>query len=181
MPLRVRFRSLIPVLVLVSLCLQEVSTRIVSAQEAEHLTTVILVRHAEKVVKEDVSDPSLIPEGEERARRLAYILGSLDVDVIYSTDRIRTRSTAAPLAAKLGLEVQETKYSQGYAADMAKRIRQHHQGGVVVVVGHSNTTPDVARALGAAGVPDVPETDFDNLFVVTFSKTTSTRFLNLRY
>lgn len=185
MPFNVRLRSLVPGLVwavLVVLWVQGIATtRAVSAQEAEPLTTVILVRHAEKVVAEGVGDPPLVAAGAERARSLAYILGSLQVDAIYSTDRIRTRSTAAPLAAKLGLEVKETKYSQTYAADMAERIRQHHQGKVVVVVGHSNTTPDVARALGAQGVPDIPETDYDNLFIVTFSKKAAPRFLNLRF
>ncbi len=150
------------------------------AREPEALTTVILVRHAEKTLTGD--DPPLAREGEERARRLAYALGGLDVDAIYSTPTTRTRTTAQPLADRLGLEIDdELEYSPEYAAGMARKIREEHAGHVVVVVGHSNTTPDVARALGVDAVPDVPESDYDNLFVVTFSRSTRPRLLALRF
>lgn len=150
------------------------------AQEPEALTTVILVRHAEKAVQRD--DPPLAREGEERARRLAYALGGLDVDAIYSTPTTRTRQTAKPLADRLGLAiVDDLDYSPEYAAKMATRIRAEHAGHVVVVVGHSNTTPEVARALGVESVPDIPDSDYDNLYVVTFSKSTRPRLLALRF
>lgn len=150
------------------------------AQEPEALTTVILVRHAEKAVQGD--DPPLAREGEERARRLAYALGGLAVDAIYSTPTTRTRQTAKPLADLLGLKVDDKlAYSATYAATMATKIRTEHAGHVVVVVGHSNSTPEVARALGVDDVPDIPESDYDNLFVVTLSRSTRPRLLALRF
>ncbi len=34
----------------------------------------------------------------------------------------------------------------------------------MVVAGHSNTVPVLARALGATDVPDLSDTDYDDLF-----------------
>jgi hypothetical protein len=38
--------------------------------------------------------------------------------------------------------------------------------GAALVVGHSNTVPDILRALGVATPVTIPDDEYDNLFVV---------------
>jgi probable phosphomutase (TIGR03848 family) len=73
-------------------------------------TTVLLVRHGEtdwigRVVAGRLPDVHLNDAGRAQADRLAARLRSLPIRAIYSSPLDRTRETAAPLAAALGLEV----------------------------------------------------------------------------
>ena len=67
------------------------------AKAQDDITTLILVRHAEKV--DDSRDPELSDMGKQRAEKLAQVLGSQSIDAIYSTDYIRTKDTCAPVSA----------------------------------------------------------------------------------
>ena len=71
-----------------------------SSQNDGKVTTVILVRHAEKQSEGD--DPSLTAAGKERALALVHVLGEMDVAAVYSTPYARTRETAQPLATGIG-------------------------------------------------------------------------------
>ncbi|HUP46515.1 MAG TPA: phosphoglycerate mutase family protein [Thermoanaerobaculia bacterium] len=142
------------------------------------VTTVILVRHAEKASSED--DPPLSEAGLSRANELARALGSTKIDAIYTTQYARTRGTAAPLARRLGIEAVVVTAGKGYAAGLVKRIREEHEGQTVLVVGHSNSTPDVIRALGVADVPAIHESQYDHLFVCTIEGDEE-KLLVLRY
>jgi hypothetical protein len=67
-----------------------------------------------------------------------------------------------------------------YARDIVARVHKQ-RGGTVVVVGHSDTTRDVLRAFGFSDAPEIPETDYDNLFILTFGPSTASRLLSLKY
>src|SRR5688572_17462930 len=75
-------------------------------------TTVIFVRHADtdSAMAGPDNDPSLNERGRQRAELLADYMQSIDVvagpNAIYASDKRRTQETAAPLAERLGLEVQ---------------------------------------------------------------------------
>jgi len=129
------------------------------------VTTVILVRHAEKASAD--RDTALSDAGHERARELARVLTGVKIDTIFTTEFTRTKQTAAPTAQALGLTPIVRNTGPAYAADLAKEIRTQHAGKTVLVVGHSNTTIDVLKALGATGLPVIDEPHFDNLFVLT--------------
>ncbi len=133
---------------------------------AAPVTTVILVRHAEKAAVED--DPPLSPEGEARAQKLARMLAASGITAIYTTPFARTRNTAAPLAAALKVTPVEMKTGPAYAAETAAKVREH-AGGTVLVVGHSNSTQNVMKALGVAAAPKIEESEYDNLFIVTLT------------
>jgi broad specificity phosphatase PhoE len=133
--------------------------------EANAPTTVILVRHAEKASADE--DPPLSTAGAERARELARVLTGVKVDVIYTTQYRRTNETAAPTAAMLGLTPVVRKTGESYAADLARHLTTNHAGQTVLVVGHSNSTINVMKALGVTGLPTMPESEYDNLFIVT--------------
>ena len=132
--------------------------------------TAYLVRHAEKVTGdgamklEDPRDPPLTELGEARAEALADRLRGAGIAAIWSTDTTRTRDTAQPLANSLGLDVQI--YDPSDLAGFASQLKSS-PGETVLVVGHSNTTPQLAEALGAEpGSPIVEKTEYDRLYVV---------------
>lgn len=164
-------------LLLVALC-----TAPTAAAQSAPPTTVILVRHAEKAPVEG-RDPPLDEAGLARARALADVLADAGVEVIFSTDYARTRDTARPLAERLGLAVQVRGATGGeqYVAEQAREIRERHAGRTVVVVGHSNTTPMLVRALGGAEVGPIPDSEYDHLYVVTIPAEGPVRTLRARY
>ena len=144
---------------------------------AQQITTVILVRHAEKAAATAMTnDVPLSDAGIARSKELARVLASTPIKAIYTTQYQRTKQTAAPLAAEHHLEP--------VVADpglMATIIRTKHVGQTVVVVGHSNTTPDVIRALGIASPPSIGDNEYDDLFIVTLAPGTAPKLVTLRY
>ena len=147
------------------------------ANGGPEITTVILVRHGEKAGPS--GDVPLSEAGLARANELARVLEGVTIDAIYSTPFERTRKTVAPIAEKLGVKVEEVGAGKTYVEDMVKLIRGKHEGDTVLVSGHSNTTPDVIRALGLT-VPDMPDSTYDDLFIVTLVKG-SAKLVSLRY
>jgi broad specificity phosphatase PhoE len=138
------------------------------------LPVVIVIRHADRT---PAPADDLIPAGHERARDLVATLQNAGVTAIIHTDQQRSRDTAAPLAAKLGLrpevfplparEQTEQRVQHIKALDAAIR---RHAGGVVLVVGHEPTVPAIIASLGGPQLPDVCATVFDNLFVLVPSR-----------
>lgn len=128
---------------------------------AEQPMVVFLVRHAEKA--STGRDPALTDEGHARAKRLADLLRDVNITSIYTTNYQRTKETAAPLAKIL--KVDPTIYDPSTLAPLAERLRT--QGGRCLVVGHSNTTPELVKLLGgAAGEPIEEATEFDRLYML---------------
>ncbi len=66
-------------------------------------TTVIVVRHAEKV--DNSADPDLSEAGKARAVLLSRLLGATEVSALFSSQYKRTQQTLLPLATKLNLEI----------------------------------------------------------------------------
>ena len=146
-----------------------------SASEHEPLV-VFLVRHGEKA---DISeDPELSAAGRERAVVLARTLRSSEIEHVHSSDFIRTRKTAAPIAVEYGLEVE--LYDPRDLPDLAEKLRR--TGGRHLVVGHSTTTPLMVELLG--GKPNLAineESEYDRLYLVTIGRNGSVRSVMLRY
>jgi phosphohistidine phosphatase SixA len=138
-----------------------------SPAPASLTTTVIVVRHAEKV--DDSSDPPLSEAGQARATALAAALADAGVSAIYTTQFERTRATAAPLARALGLSptvIQGGGPAAAHARAVASRVLSQSAGRTSLVVGHSNTVPDIVQALGAADVGTIADDEYHNLFIV---------------
>lgn len=153
------------------------------------VTTVILVRHAEKASQEDNSP--LTAAGTERAKELMRVLTGVKVDAIYTTQFRRVQDTAAPVAAALGVTPVVRQTGPTYAAELAKRILSENRGQTVLVVGHTTTTMALLKALGASeaallkalgtGDTTMPESQFDNLFVLTDAEGSAPALVALRY
>ena len=147
-------------------------------------TTVVLVRHAEKEVGA-ISDAPLSPEGEQRADRLANMFGDTQkfgrLQKIYVTNTRRTQQTALRLSQRLGItsEVVDAKIE---SAELAKRVLDENRGGRVLIVGHSNTVPELVKALsGADAVPPIGEEEYDTMYVVTVPSMGKASVLRLKY
>ncbi len=123
---------------------------------------VYLVRHAEKTT--DKTDPALTAAGAARAEALADVLADKNITRIHSSDTRRTRDTAAPLAKRLGLDVE--LYDATDLPSMAAKLKI--SPGRHLVVGHSNTTPQLTELLGGdGGEPIVEATEYDRLYWVS--------------
>jgi phosphohistidine phosphatase SixA len=122
---------------------------------------IVLVRHAEKAA-DHPTDPSLTREGHARAAELARLLGRSDVTAVLSSDYRRTRDTAAPLADRLGIEVE--LYDAGALDALATELLG--RTGSIVVVGHSNTTPELVTLLGGDPGEPIDDAEYDRLYVV---------------
>jgi broad specificity phosphatase PhoE len=148
------------------------------------VTTVVVVRHAEKSA-DDPRDPSLTAAGEERARGLAAVLADAGVSAIYTTQYKRNRQTAAPIAEKLGIPVTQRPVdatnSVSYASDLAREILSRNSGKTVLVVGHSNTVPDIVKALSGRSIPSISDPEYDHIFIVEIPASGAPRLLQLRF
>lgn len=132
----------------------------VSAQDSDALTTGWLVlRHADRNGNAD----ELTAAGKSRADALKSLGQQLRVTAIYSTDFSRTRETVQPLAEALGLEVQLYDAND---SGWIPRAADEHAGGVIVVVGHSNTTPALVRTLAGVKAPEMAHDQYDQLFLI---------------
>ena len=127
-------------------------------------TTFILVRHAEKV-PDGTQDPELTAAGQARAAGLATRLAGVPLAAVYSTAFRRTQQTAAPTARAHGLAV-TTYDAKQPATELATRLRSGHHGQTVLVVGHSNTVPNIAAALCSCAVNEMSEAEYDRLTTV---------------
>lgn len=129
--------------------------------------TVVIVRHAEKV--DASADPALSEAGQARAAALAAALKDAEVGHVLVTPLRRTRDTAAPVAAAAGVTPEAVSLDGGADAHVARlieRVRGLPEDATVLVVGHSNTVPKIARALGASSTTDVPDCEYDRLIVL---------------
>jgi len=143
------------------------------------VTTVILIRHAEKNIEPNNPDPDLSPAGQARAQELVRIFGDTGINAIYATQYKRTQQTVKPLADRLGLPVNQVNSKN--TADLLAQIRAQHSGQIIFLAGHNNTVPEIVAALGGPTYPVIPETEFDNLYIVTVYRTGKAKVVRLKY
>ena len=146
---------------------------------ARPVTTVILIRHAEKIIDPNNADPDLSPAGQARAQELVRMFGDAGINAIYATQYKRTQQTVKPLADKLGLPVGQINSKS--TAELVSQIRSQHPGQIVFIAGHNSTVPEIIAALGGATFPTIPESEYDNLYVVTMYRTGKAKVLKMRY
>jgi len=133
-----------------------------SANQPDSDFKLYLVRHAEKQANED-SDPGLTDAGNYRSEQLANWLHDKDIKKIWSSDYKRTRDTAVPFLSKIGLEL--TLYDPRDLPELAKKLLGNKEN--ALVVGHSNTTPDLTRLLCQCVISDMDESEYNLLFIVS--------------
>lgn len=130
-------------------CRQAAETVVMETQTQ----TYYLLRHAEK---QKGDDPELTEAGHARAALVKDMLADKGITHIHSSNYRRTLQTAAPLAKSTGLEVMI--YDPRDLPAMAVKLKS--MPGVHLVVGHSNTTPQLAALMTGDPVEPMPETEY---------------------
>lgn len=166
-----------------------IPSSVAASLSQDGVTTVYLVRHAEKDTTPP-DDPPLTEAGKARAQELARVLSQSNIKVVISSQYARTRQTAEPLAKRLSVEIAALPLRMDMArpreispASIKEIVDKIHTaaGGAVLVVGHSNTVPEVIKALGGDSVPVIDEKEFDDLFVVTVFARNKAKVARLKY
>ncbi len=123
------------------------------------LSTYFLVRHAEKQTGDN---PALTEAGKARAALLRDKLKSRNVSHIHSSNYKRTLATAKPLADALGLDIQlyDARDLHGLTEVLKTTPGTH------LVVGHSNTTPQLAALISGQLMESMPETEYDRFIEI---------------
>lgn len=128
--------------------------------------TIVLVRHGEKA---EGSDPELSAAGQARAQVLAKTVKGARLTRVLATPPKRTQQTAGPAAAGAGVKVEPVSLEGGGAihiARVANEARKAKPGETVLIVGHSNTVPEIARALGDSAPVALTDCDYDSLTII---------------
>ena len=159
------------------------------AQDEFKPITVYLIRHAERE-QEPKQDPPLSKDGVARSTALARLLSSAGIKAILTSQYTRTKQTAEPLATKLGLTVtpftlkispsNPRQIAAESTAEVTNKILER-SGESVLVIGHSNSIPDVIKMLGGDVVPTIDERKFDDLFIVTVYAKGKAKVVQLKY
>jgi broad specificity phosphatase PhoE len=150
---------------------------IVSFAQAQ--TTFILVRHAEKAI-DGTNNPPLSDAGLLRANNLAALLADQDIDALYSTPFIRTEATLTPIGRDKGLEVKN--YDPYAGATWLSDALKKHNGGTIVISGHSNTIPGLANALlGEDRFQQFDDNDYSNLIIIVTDEIGKGKLVRLKF
>jgi len=128
-------------------------------------TAIYIVRHAEKV-QDGSEDPKLNDLGKNRASKLSDILKKVEISAIYSSPFVRTRKTAQPLAALKEIEIQP--YNPSMQQEFMEQVLEKHKGKSILIVGHSNTVPELLNILTkTTQYQQLADDEYDKLFVVS--------------
>jgi broad specificity phosphatase PhoE len=124
-------------------------------------TNYYVVRHAERV--DNSRNSALSPAGLLRAEDLKDELASKKIDLIYASTYLRTQQTAQPTATAKGLPliIYQPDTTAGLIAHLKKLKRKS-----VLVVGHSDTVPDIVSGLSNQAVAPIAANEFDNLYII---------------
>ncbi|HEY0730279.1 MAG TPA: phosphoglycerate mutase family protein, partial [Pyrinomonadaceae bacterium] len=126
------------------------------------VTTVILVRHAEKNLDDpNNQDPDLTAAGFARAEEIARMFSGAGINTIFATQYKRTQQTVKPLSDRTGVPV--TLLNSKETDELVTRVQTSLRGQTIFVAGHNSTVPAIASALSGESFSTIPETEYDNL------------------
>ena len=160
---------LLAVLTLVAACKESGKTYV---SEKENTSVYYFIRHAEKDRSDSTNkNPSLTLQGLERANKWALFFKDKNIAAVYSTNYKRTQQTALPIAKEQNLEI------ISYTAKelISEKFIADNKGKNIVIVGHSNTTPELVNSLlGEKKYEDIADRENNNVFIVTLKKNKTT-------
>ncbi|KTF16240.1 histidine phosphatase family protein [Pseudoalteromonas sp. H105] len=121
--------------------------------------SIYLFRHSEK---EKGPNPHLTHAGKQRASQLSSLIEGSKPVTLYSTDYNRTLETANALAKDLGVKVQV--YNPRELVQFTQDILI--QSGTIIIVGHSNTSVELAALFSELAVDKMAESEFSRYFLL---------------
>jgi phosphohistidine phosphatase SixA len=105
-------------------------------------------------------DPPLSEEGRVSARLLIGFFAAERPRVAYVSTTRRAYETAAPMARKLRVKLR--RYDPGDTDGLVARVLAER--GPVLIVGHSNTVPEIVEKLGGERPAALAETDYGDVW-----------------
>jgi broad specificity phosphatase PhoE len=131
----------------------------IGAVPAAAADVIYVMRHLHKAAGDD---PPLTEEGASFARLLAGQLGGSGIKAVFATATRRAAQTAEPLAQALRIPV--TTYDPRDVPRLVAAVQAVR--GNVLVVGHSNTVPDLVAAFGGAKPAPIADTEYGTIYIV---------------
>ncbi len=142
----------------------------IAKESLSDVTQIYILRHTEKA-NITSEDPVLSEQGIERAKYWKKVLQHTDFDKVFTTDFKRNIQTADIISKER--TIQPDLYHP-MSFDVLKFINQI-RGQKVLVIGHSNTIPDmVNRLLGETKYPPMSHENYNILYLVSISKSGET-------
>lgn len=130
-----------------------------------NITTIIVIRHAEKS-DDGTSDPSLSSDGLKRATRLANYFNYTKVDQLFATPYKRTRETLSVIAVNKKLDV--ITYNPSDKMFFAEFLTKQ-KGKTSIIAGHSNTAPIIVNDFIKVNTyPQIPDSEYGKMWILTF-------------
>jgi 2,3-bisphosphoglycerate-dependent phosphoglycerate mutase len=154
------------------------------AEESE-TTTLILVRHAEE--NRLLGEIPLSDQGASRVRELTRVLSNVKLDAVFSTNTVRTKSTAGPIAEAKGLSISLYDYKEKLdLMPFVDSLLRNYNGKTVLIVGHSDDVPTsvgILRKEYAADkeVEPINKFVYDDLFIAFVPASGKATVLELKY
>ena len=133
-------------------CLLAISTFGFAEQQ-----TWYFVRHFEK---QHSDNPSLTKTGKARAEALAVFFSDKPLTHVFSTDYNRTLETATPVTTIKALPIAD--YDPRNLVEFASKLKTLDN---VLVVGHSNTTPEILSLMGGKHII-IKESDYGVVYML---------------
>jgi len=162
-----------------SIIFDDASTQLISDKEIKQVF--YLVRHSEKdTVKKD--DPILSEIGEKRSEELSRILKQTRIDEVYSTIYMRTLMTGEPITKAKGLSIKP--YDPKELKAFAEQLKSRDQIKSTLIIGHSNTTPQMVAFLADIDpeeLPKIDESDYDNFYIVVVHQDGTVNYNNYKF
>lgn len=131
-----------------------------SGAAAPPAPTIYVMRHLD--TPEGVRDPDLTAAGRRHAAALVRWFAGKPLATIYVSDFKQTRQTVAPLATKRGLTPK--LYDPADNAAIVRKARAERTP--VLIVGHSNTVPDIVEQLGGPRPAPLHHPDFGDIWTI---------------
>lgn len=146
--------------------------------------TVFVLRHAEKSATPS-PDPELSEAGKARATRLAALFENSLPQAVYSTQYQRTQATAKVLADAAGIEVSIIAIDKDNAAVYPDLVRERvcalPDQSLAVIIGHSNTVPELVGNWSGQTVSAIPDDSFDRIYVIRLQDCLTDAYDVMRY
>jgi len=162
-----------------SIIFDDASTQLISDKEIKQVF--YLVRHSEKdTVKKD--DPMLSEIGEKRSEELSRILKQTRIDEVYSTIYMRTLMTGEPITKAKGLSIKP--YDPKELKAFAEQLKSRDEIKSTLIIGHSNTTPQMVAFLADIDpeeLPKIDESDYDNFYIVVVHQDGTVNYNNYKF
>jgi phosphohistidine phosphatase SixA len=158
-------------------CVLALGLVVAAGPRAAAQEVIYVVRHAERA--DQSADSPLSSAGATRARHLADVLKDAGITHVFTSERLRTIETAAPTAAAVQVRANQVPAAETPA--LAAKISALGARDRALVVGHSNTVPELLRALHVASAVTIGDEEYDNLFVVVPYLNNAPTLLRLKY